>query len=162
MKRWLQSRLTRRVRRILVILYFLLFFNGIAVLFLGLGNPGRKADTLAIFGLFVALSLGALFSGVTVPTDFRLPGSLDERQNLVRLRAMADSYRLVCILLILGFGLVALKPIYGFDLRAARLSESAGMFAFLPFVLLLPGLPQAFVAWREPGLEPDEPGRAAR
>jgi hypothetical protein len=162
MKRWLQSRLTRRVRRILVILYFLLFFNGIAVLFLGLGNSGREADAAAMLGLIGALFLGALFSGVTLPTDFRLPGSLDERQSLVRLRAMADSYRLVCILLVLGFGLVALKPIYGFDLRAARLSESAGLYHFLPFVLLLPGLPQAFVAWREPDLEPDQPGKATR
>lgn len=162
MKRWLRSRLTRRVRRTLVILYFLLFTNGIAVLFFGLGSPGREADAVAMLGLIGALSLGALFSGVTTPTDFRPAGMLDERQKLVRLRAMADSYRLVCVLLVLGFGLIALKPIYGFDLRAARLSESAGLYHFLPFVLLLPGLPQAFVAWREPDLEPDEPGRAAR
>jgi hypothetical protein len=152
LRRWMP----RWVRRMLVAVYFGLFANGIAVLFLGVGGGGRGLETVSLLGMFVAVMLGGLFYAVSSPADFRPAFQLDERQRLVRLQAMADAYRAVCILFVLLHLAYSLQWLYGYRLRLlADTSGTPAALVFLPLVLLMPTLPQALVAWRESDLGSD-------
>lgn len=154
MRRWLRRLAPMRVRRVLVVLYFALFLNGLAVLFFGLGGSGKAIRVVGLLGVMVAVVLGGVFYGVSSPADFRPRVMMDERQNQVRLQAMADAYRITCIVLVLCHLAYALQGLYGYKLAGfAGTGESGSALLFLPFVLLMPSLPQALVAWREPDLE---------
>lgn len=150
----------QRVRRALVAVYFLLFLNGLAILFFGAGGPSKDAEVAGILGVLGAVILGGVFYGVSSPADFRPAALLDERQQSVRLRAMADSYRIVCILLVLAHLVYTLQNLYGYTLGPRASLAGNPSLIFLPFVLLLPSLPQALVAWREPDL-PESPDRVS-
>lgn len=155
MKKLLRWRMPRSVRRVLVAVYFLLFATGFAILFLGAGGS-HEWDVLAVVALLFAVVLGSAFSLVASPADFRPAVMLDERQNALRLRAMADSYRVVAILIYLCALAIALQHFYGYELPMTRMGPIGQSYRLLPLVFLLPGLPQALVAWREPDLDADD------
>lgn len=150
----------RRVRRALVALYLLLFLNGLAVLFFGVGGASKEAEMFGFLCVIATTMLGGLFYYVSSPADFRPAAQLDERQQSVRLQAMADSYRIVCILLIAAHLAYGLQAIYGDSLGPRTALSGNSPFIFFPFILLLPSLPQALVAWREPDLA-DSPDRVS-
>lgn len=152
MKEALRRFAPRRVRRVLVALYFLLFLNGLAILFFGVGGATKQMEMIGLFGVMAAVMLGGLFYCVSSPADFRPANQLDERQQSVRLQAMADSYRIVCILLIAAHVVYGLQVIYGYSLGPRTAFSGNSTFIFFPFILLLPSLPQALVAWRESDL----------
>ncbi len=160
MKAALRRFAPRRIRRVLVALYFLLFLNGLAILFFGVGGSSKDAEVAGLIGVLGAVILGGVFYGVSSPADFRPATQLDERQQSVRLQAMADSYRIVCILLVLAHLVYALQSLYGYSLGPSTVLTGNATLLFLPFVLLLPSLPQALVAWREPDL-PESPDRVS-
>jgi hypothetical protein len=142
----------QKVRRVLVALYFLLFLNGLAILFFGAGGTSKQAEMFGLFSVIAAAMLGGLFYYVSSPADFRPANQLDERQQSIRLKAMADSYRIVCFLLIAAHLVYGLQAIYGYSLGPRTAFSGNSPFIFFPFILLLPSLPQALVAWRDPDL----------
>lgn len=143
---------SRALRRVLVGVYFALFLNGLAILFFGVGGDDDGVRIGALLGVLGAVVLGGVLYGVSSPADFRPAGMLDERQNLVRMQAMADAYRITCIVLAVCHLAYALQGVYGYEI-AVRAGGSGSPLIFLPFVLLMPSLPQALVAWREPDME---------
>lgn len=157
MKALLRRYLPQWVRRTLVEVCFLPCLNGIAILSFGVGGSSKGIATIGLIGVLVAATLGMVLYGVSSHADFR-PAQLDERQQSVRLQAMSDSYRIVCILLVLAHLVCGLQIVYGHILGPRRSLASPPTLLFLPFVMLLPNLAQALVAWRELDL-PESPDR---
>lgn len=162
MRRLARRHLPQAVRRVLVALYFLLAANGVAVFFLGFGGGGKERDLIALGGVVIAVVLGGLFYIFSTPVDLRPSGLFDERQNAVRVHAMADAYRLLVLLLLAGYALIALQTFYGFEVRILMTPRESVAFQMMPLVMLLPSLPQALAAWRETDADAVEDQAASR